>query len=437
LSAYRSRDSLTPQSEWLRSVPKDWQIERLKWSVEGSYNGIWGSEPDGVDDITCVRVADFDRVRFKVIAAPTTLRAIEAKDRENRILRCGDLLIEKSGGGDRQPVGAVVDFDRNFEAVSSNFIARMSPSLGMHSRYWTYVHATLYAARLNIPAIKQTTGIQNLDLNAYLNQRVPYPPFSEQRLIAEYLDRETAHCDELIAAKERLLDLLREKRRAIIAHRVMRGLNAGPLRDSGIPWLGQIPAQWSVKRAKWLFKERDERSTSGEEVLLSLRMERGLVPHDEVSEKPIRSDDLIGYKKVAKGQIVINRMRAASGLIAVSPVDGLVSPDYAVFECESEVDQFYFTHLFRTELLQSIFRSESTGLGTGSSGFLRLYSENFLALWFPFPSLDEQRAIVGCIEKETNKLDALRLATQRTISLLKERKAALISAAVTGQIPAT
>ncbi len=231
------------------------------------------------------------------------------------------------------------------------------------------------------------------------------------------------------------MEILAEKRRAVITNAVTRGLNPDvPLRDSGIPWLGMIPKHWESKRSKWLFTERDERSTTGDEVLLSLRMEKGLVPHNDVSDKPTSPEELIGYKKTSVGEIVINRMRASSGLIALTPQDGLVSPDYAVYRPANNCDPRYYTDLFTTELLQRLFRSESTGLGTGSSGFLRLYSENFLSFWFPAPPLNEQHDIVSYISIETERLDALRTTTEKTIALLKERRAALIAAAVTGRI---
>lgn len=263
----------------------------------------------------------------------------------------------------------------------------------------------------------------------------PVPPLDTQRAIADHLDRETARIDGLVAAKERVLELMAEKRRALIAQAVTRGLDPKvPLRDSGVPWLGEVPGHWGIARSKWLFTERDERSVDGSEVLLSLRMEKGLVPHNDVSDKPTTPEELVGYKKASVGEIVVNRMRAASGLIAITPQEGLVSPDYAVYRVSEAVAAEYYTHLFKTRLLQGVFRSESTGLGTGSSGFLRLYSESFLSLWFPFPPLSEQHAIVAHIAKETAKLGALRVATEKTILLLKERRGALISAAVTGQM---
>ncbi len=275
-------------------------------------------------------------------------------------------------------------------------------------------------------------GLPKSDIGAIT---LPVPPLPVQRAIADYLDRETARIDALVAAKERVLALLAEKRRALITRAVTRGLDPDvPLRDSGIPWLGLIPAHWGTRRTKWMFTERDERSEAGEEILLSLRMGCGLVPHNDVSNKPTRPEELIGYKRTAPGEIVVNRMRAAIGLIAVTPQVGVVSPDYAVFIPSTDVSAQYYVHLFTTDLLGAVFRSVSTGLGTGSSGFLRLYSETFLALWLPYPPHDEQGEIVEFIARETAKLDDLSRATKRTIALLKERRSALIAAAVTGQI---
>jgi type I restriction enzyme S subunit len=239
----------------------------------------------------------------------------------------------------------------------------------------------------------------------------------------------------LIAAKERVVELLAQKRGALITRAVTRGLDPHvPLRDSGIPWLGESPAHWDSKRGKWLFRERDERSEEGEETLLSLRMERGLVPHNDVSEKQTRPEELVGYKKTSPGELVVNRMRAAIGLIAIAPQEGLVSPDYAVFVPAPSTYVDYYGYLFSTELLGSVFRCASSGMGTGTQGFLRLYSESFLALWFPYPPVAEQREIVSYIEKEGAKLASLRAEAERSVTLLKERRSAIIAAAVTGEI---
>src|SRR5262249_27253043 len=146
-------------------------------------NGVWGSDPTGNDELICVRVADFDRVNLRVSLRKKTLRTILPSARLRRMLQKGDLLLEKSGGGDLQPVGAVVSYDHDEPAVCSNFVARMQIGEGYIGHFVNYLHFTLYAHRINLRSIKQTTGIQNLDGKAYLSEPVAFPPPDEQAAI--------------------------------------------------------------------------------------------------------------------------------------------------------------------------------------------------------------------------------------------------------------
>ncbi|MCS7489911.1 restriction endonuclease subunit S [Raoultella planticola] len=280
-------------------------------------------------------------------------------------------------------------------------------------------------------------GLKRVSPDVLRRHRLPFPSLDIQRLIANYLDRETARIDGLIAEKERMLELLEEKRAALINRVVTRGLDPNaPLKPSGQEWLGEIPAHWEEPRAKGLFREVDRRTETGEETLLSLRMGKGLVPHNDVSEKLLEASDVTGFKKIEPGQMVINRMRAASGLIAVATESGLVSPDYAVFDIvEQDISIEYFLELFKTSLLQAVFRSSSKGLGTGEQGFLRLYTDAFLSLHFPYPPIDEQRAIATFIDQQRSEMLQMETLLRRSIDLARERRAALITAAVTGQIP--
>jgi type I restriction enzyme S subunit len=266
--------------------------------------------------------------------------------------------------------------------------------------------------------------------------KVNQPDVVLQGSIADFLDCETTRIDRLISEKESMLALLEEKLSAIISRVVTRGLDANAsLKPSEQEWLGEIPAHWHEPRAKGLFREVDRRTETGEETLLSLRMGKGLVPHKEVSEKDLEASDVIGFKKVEPGQMVINRMRAASGLIAVATEPGLVSPDYAVFEVvDHGLSIEYFLELFKTSLLQAVFRSSSKGLGTGEQGFLRLYTDAFLSLHFPYPAIDEQKAIVAFIQQERAEMFHMESLLLRSIELAKERRSALISAAVTCQL---
>jgi type I restriction enzyme S subunit len=416
-----------------RAVRRSWHLERLKWSTRGVITGIWGEEPNGTDDIPCVRVADFDRVKLRVTGPLPTIRAIAARERAPRVLRRGDLLLEKSGGGDNQPVGCVVSYDGDEEAVCSNFVGRMPPAPGMHSRYWAYVHACIYSTRQNIVAIKQTTGIQNLDVEAYLDIRVHYPSPEEQIAIAAFLDIETARIDSIIAAKQRVLCLLAEKRKALIATAVTRGLDPKmKLRDSGVPWLGEIPAHWPLKRMKYLFRLVADKAPADNDLeLLSLYTDVGVKPRRELEERGNKASSTDEYWMVKAGDLVVNKLLAWMGAFGVSEYCGVTSPAYDILRPREDVASFFYHHLLRCGVAATEIRARSYGI---MDMRLRLYFDRLGDMYVPFPPFVEQHAIIAQIARETARLDAVRAATERTIALLKERRSALIAAAVTGQL---
>lgn len=348
-------------------------------------------------------------------------------------LKTGDVLINSTGTGTLGRVGYVDEgFPKN--SFADGHVTIIRDSKGRFVPRFLFYLLSIQQEQLTVECAEGATNQIELSRHNLGNKVIEWPSLEEQQRIAAFLDVKVSRLDQLVDGKQRLLDLLTEKRRSLIANAVTRGLNPDvPMRDSGIDWLGHIPAHWDTQRAKVLFREVDDRSTLGDETLLSLRMEKGLVPHNDVSTKLIPTSELIGYKRARVGQIVVNRMRAASGLIAVVPQDGIVSPDYAVFEAIGFVSPEYFALLFQTTLLQAVFRSESKGLGTGQSGFLRLYSENFLALYLPLPPCDEQQTIVVRTQIEVKKLNDFVAATERTITLLNERRTALIARAVNGQ----
>ena len=253
-----------------------------------------------------------------------------------------------------------------------------------------------------------------------------------QRAIAVYLDQETARLDALVAAKEQVLGLLAEKRRALITRAVIRGLDPrSPLCDSGIPWLGEIPARWETERARWLFRERDERSDTGEEELLTVSHLTGVTPRSEKDVNMFEAATTEGYKICRSGDLVINTLWAWMGAMGVSRVDGIASPAYNVYELGPRLDPGYVDALVRLPVFTQEVMRYSKGVW---SSRLRLYPEGFFAVSIPVPPLREQREIVAHIENETRKLDELRAATERSTVLLKKRRTALIAAAVTGQI---
>lgn len=327
----------------------------------------------------------------------------------------------------RAPIGQVAVLAN--EACSNQGCFLLTPREETDTRFFYY---WLSAQGDHLQALGRGSTFMELSTDELKSLRIPHPSLSSQSAIADYLDRETARLDSLVAAKERLLSLMAEKRRSLITRAVTRGVDArAPLRDSGISWLGQIPTHWQIERARWLFRERDERSETGNEELLTVSHLTGVTPRSEKDVNMFEAETTEGYKICLAGDLVINTLWAWMGAMGVSPVNGIVSPAYNVYEPGPRLEPSFVDALVR----MPIFAQEVTRYSKGVwSSRLRLYPEGFFEVFLPVPSREEQAAIVVHIGKETAKLDAVRSATERTVSLLKERRTALVAAAVAGQI---
>lgn len=209
LHSWRSRVSEAVLGAEGRATP----LRRL---LEHSFAGVWGHDP-GTDafDLPCVRVADFDREHYRVSDAPT-IRSISDKERRSKILRAGDVLLEKSGGTDVKPVGCAVMFEGEPGAICSNFIQVLRPSGAYEARYVGYVMAALYETRRNGAFVNQTTGIQNLDLQSYLSSSVAVPVHGRQTLIVQDLDEARSKVRAVRTMLEQSERLLRERQQALI-----------------------------------------------------------------------------------------------------------------------------------------------------------------------------------------------------------------------------
>jgi type I restriction enzyme S subunit len=202
-------------------------------------------------------------------------------------------------------------------------------------------------------------------------------------------------------------------------------------------WVPRVPEHWSLLRAKNFLREIDDRTKTGEETLLSMRQHRGLVPHNDVSVKRIAQENLIGYKKVQPDELVLNRMQAGNAMFFRNRLSGLVSPDYAVFRLLRDDSPEYLGYLFRSWPIRGLFRSESKGLGTGTSGFLRLYSDRFAALEIPLPPRSEQDQVVAYLQAQDVNIARLIKAKRDLIGLLTEQKLRIIDHAVTRGLDAS
>ncbi len=427
--------------EWLGAIPSHWRVDRLKASVETCRNGIWGEEAQEDDnDIPCVRVADFDRRKLRVELSEPTIRNVTEKERSGRLLRRGDLLLEKSGGGENQPVGCVVLYDDPRPAVCSNFVARMVTAHGQVPSYWRYVHAAAYAVRLTIGSINQTSGIQNLDQARYFNESVAFPPEPEQAAIATFLDSETSKIDGLVEEQQRLIELLKEKRQAVISQAVTKGQNPNaPMKDSGVEWLGKVPAHWELGGlTRFIGPVVDYRGRTPTKVdegvfLVTARNIRNGKIDYIASEEYVdaeSAESLLDRGRPEIGDLLFT-MEAPLGQVAlIDRVDIALAQRIVKFRGRQGVlHSNFLLYWFMGDHCQA----RLTTLATGSTA-LGIKASKLGMIECLVPPLDEQAAIVRYVEREFEALDALIEQAQVASSLLVERRSALITAAVTGKI---
>jgi type I restriction enzyme S subunit len=202
--------------------------------------------------------------------------------------------------------------------------------------------------------------------------------------------------------------------------------------DSGVPWLGEVPADWDVKRNKLFLREVNERSEHGAEELLTVSQYTGVTRRRDRQLEDggllTNASSLVGYKRVAPGDLVMNIMLAWNGSLGVSPIEGIVSPAYCVYRAKEGLQPRFFHYLLRTPLFTGAFKTVSTGVVDSR---LRLYSDVFFRLPSVLPSPDEQSAIVRFLDHADRRVRHYVRAKQKLIALLNEQKQAIIHRTVT------
>lgn len=277
----------------------------------------------------------------------------------------------------------------------------------------------------------------------YCKIDVPAPEVAE--VLATFLDRETGRIDGLIEKKTQFIALLKEKRAAVITHAVTKGFDPdAPTKASGESWIGEIPAHWEVKPLRAFFNFRNEKNDPVKtENILSLSIAHGVTPYTEEGRGGNKSkDDLTAYKIAHEGDIVLNSMNVIVGAVGRSKYYGAISPVYyALYPKNDDVYVPFFEKIFMNSGFQKGLLRFGKGIlmkisGTGQMNTIRMKisQDDLKTVRFPIPPHDEQVEIARQIEDEVFRIDGLITLTERSIDLLREKRAALITAAVTGKI---
>lgn len=431
------------------SVGKARQRVRLKFVIRSIEQG-WSPECDnvpaeedewGVLKAGCVNGWSFARHENKRL--PASLEPLPEYQ-----IRQGDVLMSRANTTELLGSAAfVADNPGKLLLCDKVYRLNVTPD-ALDPRFLVHFLRSADArAQMEPEATGSSNSMQNIGQDTVKNLWLPVWGLAEQRAIAEFLDRETGRLDALVVEKERWLELLAEKRRALITRAVTRGLNpAAPLRDSGLPWLGQIPQHWHAERLRWFVT----------------RLEQGWSPQAEDREPDENDWAVLKLNAVNEGSFDDSKVKAlpagveAPANLMVEPGDFLVTrantPELVGDVCYVErtrarlilSDLTYRLKLAEDRLegrflnqflLTPAGRRQIEADARGSSASMVKISQEHIKNWIvPIPPIEEQRAIVAHIQSATAKLDALRAATERTLALLKERRAALIAAAVTGKL---
>ncbi len=421
----------------LGDVPEHWQVVPVKRCLKSITQG-WSPQCEnypaeagkwGVLKVGCVNGGSFDPSENK--ALPSSLEPLPELS-----IRKGDVLVSRANT--RELVGSVAVADVDFERLMlCDKLYRLrvdeescEPAFIAHCLSTPASRGVIEAA-----ASGASSSMLNIGQAAITGMFVAIPPLKEQQVIVAFVRGEAAKIDELVKEQQRLIDLLKEKRQAVVARAVTKGLDlTDTLTDSGVAWLGKVPTHWQTSRLANLFADTDERG-SDELPVLTVSIHDG-VSDDELDEEALdrkvtRSDDKTKYKRVAPGDLVYNMMRAWQGGFGSVTVEGMVSPAYVVARPRTEFPTSFIERVLRTPNAIEEMRGRSRGV---TDFRLRLYWEEFKDIVVPLPPKDEVEAIMAHLDDSDRAISDTISAAEDCISILRERRSALISAAITGKI---
>ena len=405
--------------DWLGDVPKAWHIKRL-----GSYF---------IERRTKVSDKDYPPLSVTKMGILSQLEnAAKTNDGDNRkLVKKGDFVINSRS--DRKGSSGVANLDGSVSLI--NIVLQPKFINPQFTKYllknYSFVEE-FYRIGHGIVADLWTTRYEDMK-NIFLS----IPSQKEQITIVDFLDQKTTQIDQAISIKQKQIELLKERQQIIIQQAVTKGLDPNvPMKDSGIEWIGMIPEHWKISKLKYLLDEINIRTATGSEELLSLSKYQGVIPKSSLAERAGYAESLVGYKIVKKGCLVINKMQAVNGLLAVSNFNGITSPDYSVYKEKNSniININFLCHLLLCPEFLAEFKKRVTGV---MDGFIRLYTDDLYSISIFFPEKEEQSTIVDYIEQKMKKYNNLIDIETQQIEKLKEYKTTLIDSAVTGKIKIT
>lgn len=419
--------------EWLGRVPEHWQVKQLKYLASHIGSGktpSGGAEVYQDAGVLFLRSQNVYEDGLRLDDAAFISDEVDEEMKASRV-KPGDVLLNITGAS----IGRSCLVPEAFERANVNqhvCIIRGEPPLASK---WISLCLPSKAVQAQIDFSQNGAGREGLNFEQIGNMFIALPHAEEVDEIASRLDRETARIGALIEKKTRFIELLREKRQALITHAVTKGLDPSvKMKTSGVEWLGEVPEHWDVlsfQRCVFIAEGQvdPEKSPYREMVLLApnhIESGSGLLLYTETAEEQNAES---GKYLCQKGDVVYSKIRPALRKVCIAPDLSLCSADMYPMRGHSGMsNQFLFWFLLSEPF------SAFAVLEADRVAMPKINRESLNSVQLPRPPINEQMEIVAWVAQSTARLDNLRAKTERSIELLKERRSALITAVVTGQI---
>jgi len=420
-------------SEWLGSIPKHWEVKRLRHLASFANSNVDKKSYDGEQAVhlcnyTDVYYNEFIHADLDFMPATATGGQVEAFG-----LRAGDVIITKDSE-DPRDIGIPAFVSENIPGVVCGY--HLTLIRANHHQTAQFIFRAIQSHPSKGYFYIGAPGITRFGLGQDVIGDLPIalPPVSERAKIADWIQSETARIDTLVEKKTIFIELLKQRRQAIIAHAVTKGLDPTvKMKPSEVAWIGEIPEHWNAVPSTWLFSERKERARD-EDQHLSATQKYGVIPlaeYERLEERQVTHavKNLEQRKHVEVDDFVIS-MRSFEGGIERVKAPGCVRSSYVPLRAESQAHVGFYSYLLKSSTYIQGLQATASFIRDGQD----LSYSNFRQVKMPSLRLDEQREIADFLDQATTHIDALCAKTQHSIDLLKERRTALITAAVTGQI---
>ena len=417
--------------EWIGEIPVGWEVKSLRFALSDIFNGSTATQVEPSNDtmaVTRIETISGGKINLEKVGYIN-----KAESEERKILKNGDIIF--SNINSLKMIGNCAIFYGDFLLHSGMNLITLRPNSSVYPKFILYVlKSTLCREEIESrakPAINQASISQQ----SICDIKIPDIPLPEQQAIASFLDRECGKIDALIAEQERLIALLAEKRQAVISHAVTKGLNPNaPMKDSGIPWIGMVPEGWMITKIKRICalitgitppsNDVENYSENGFPWINPAdlqEIERPSVAHKYLSQKGEEYIRILPEKSI---------LVCCIGTIGkFGYIDSPASTNQQITSLIAEEMIYPQFLLYLVDALREAMENAATG-----NVLKILNSERLGNINVSIPSFDAQKKISFFIQKKCQKISSLRNEVEVSITLLKERRASLISAAVTGKI---